>query len=386
MKKTASFVIALLLFAVTLIGMNIHSKNTVIRKSRELFYYNTDSRNSCKAALKELLKENSIPVFGSSELSSADDIAYPKSLFKNGNSDFNMILMGRGYMQSLHHAISIGAAADILPDKKAVLILSPQWFTSSHLNQDAYADRFSERMYSEFLKNPHISYNTKERAAERVKSLLTTDLQQLEKVEKYEEVFIRHSLNPVLQLEMRLYDSFMNMRQRYLLGNEIKSLRTENPKGVSAEHIDYGTLMDKAQKEGEQACTNNNLYISDEYYDMYIRDTEDSNKGAYKDMSYLNSPEYDDLRLFLDVCMETGVEPLIVSVPVNGRWYDWTGFPKEDREGYYQNIRDICEEYKVELADFSDKEYEAYFLKDIMHLGWKGWVYLDEAVYQFYKK
>lgn len=386
MKKTASFAIALLLFTVTWIGFNIYSKNAVVRKSSELFYYNTDSRNSCKAALKEILKENSIPVFGSSELSAADDIAYPKSLFKNGNSDFNMVLMGRGYTQSLHHVISIGAAADILPDRKAVLILSPQWFTSSHLSQDGYADRFSERMYSEFLKNPHISYATKERVSERVKSLLTTDLQQLERVKKYEEVFIKHSLNPVVQLEMRLYDSFMNMRQRYLLGKEIKSLNTDNSQGVAAELIDYDSLMNEAQEEGEKACTNNDFYIYDEYYDTYIRDSKEDNKGAYKDMSYLTSPEYEDLRLFLDVCKETGIEPLIVSVPVNGRWYDWAGFPKEDREGYYENIKDICEEYKVELADFSDKEYEAYFLKDIMHLGWKGWVYLDEAVYQFYKE
>lgn len=88
----------------------------------------------------------------------------------------------------------------------------------------------------------------------------------------------------------------------------------------------------------------------------------------------------------MDVCRETDITPLIVSIPVNGRWYDWTGFPKEDREGYYKNIREICQEYQVELADFSDKEYEPYFLKDIMHLGWKGWVYLDEAVYEFYKK
>ncbi|MRA75355.1 hypothetical protein GH868_28020, partial [Bacillus thuringiensis] len=25
------------------------------------------------------------------------------------------------------------------------------------------------------------------------------------------------------------------------------------------------------------------------------------------------------------------------------------------------------------------------FLKDHMHLGWKGWVYIDEAIQQFYK-
>ncbi|MHA4074727.1 D-alanyl-lipoteichoic acid biosynthesis protein DltD, partial [Bacillus cereus] len=28
---------------------------------------------------------------------------------------------------------------------------------------------------------------------------------------------------------------------------------------------------------------------------------------------------------------------------------------------------------------------DKYFLKDHMHLGWKGWVYIDEAIQQFYK-
>lgn len=119
---------------------------------------------------------------------------------------------------------------------------------------------------------------------------------------------------------------------------------------------------------------------------MYVRAAEEERRGSDTGGSYQVSPEYEDLRLFLDVCKETGTEPLIVSIPVNGRWYDWTGFPKEDREAYYENIRKICEEYQVEMADFSDKEYEEYFLKDIMHLGWKGWVYLDEAVYEFWKE
>lgn len=31
-------------------------------------------------------------------------------------------------------------------------------------------------------------------------------------------------------------------------------------------------------------------------------------------------------------------------------------------------------------------EYEDYFLKDVMHLGWKGWVYVDEAIDKYYKE
>ena len=386
MKRLVAFAVALVLFALTCIGVWQWEKTSLFEKKTVLAYHNSDTRNSSKTVLEELFKGNAIPVLGSSELSASDDVAYPPALFHNGNSDFNMILIGRGSMQSLHHAINLGAMADILPDKKVVLILSPQWFTASNLSSEAYASRFSERMYSEFLKNTDISYNTKEKVTERVKSLLTADPKQLERVEKYEKAYLRHGLNPLLQCDIRLYDSFMSFRQDFLLAKEAEHLEDSGSEFVETETIDFEQLLVQAQEAGDEACTNNQFYIYDEYYDTYVRDVEETKKNSWVNMSYLESPEYDDLRIFLDVCKETGTEPLIVSIPVNGLWYDWCGFPTENRQAYYEKIRNICAEYQVEIADFSDKEYESYFLKDVMHLGWKGWVYVDEAVYEFYKQ
>lgn len=392
MRRLAPFAIALGLFAVTCGGISIYKENNMkqaCEKAESLVYYNGDVRNSCRRALGWMLGETSIPVFGSSELSASDQVGYPRSLFKEGNSDFNMVLIGRGYMQSLHHAVTLGAMEDLLPDtnKKAVLILSPQWFTAGHLDSGTYASRFSERMYSRFIKNPRLSYETKKKAADRLKILLKEDPRQLERIEKYENLYVKKRLNPITWLEMNLYDSFMDFRQEYVFGREVKSRPAVRDEGrVKAEEIDFGLLMEKAGQAGKEACTNNRFLIYDEYYDTYVRAAEEERRGSDTGGSYQVSPEYEDLRLFLDVCKETGTEPLIVSIPVNGRWYDWTGFPKEDREAYYENIRKICEEYQVEMADFSDKEYEEYFLKDIMHLGWKGWVYLDEAVYEFWKE
>ncbi|MED0819055.1 D-alanyl-lipoteichoic acid biosynthesis protein DltD, partial [Bacillus paranthracis] len=30
-------------------------------------------------------------------------------------------------------------------------------------------------------------------------------------------------------------------------------------------------------------------------------------------------------------------------------------------------------------------EYDKYFLKDTIHIGWKGWVYFDEEIQKFYQ-
>ena len=90
MKKASPFIIAAILFLITCVGAGQYNRRNIYEKKELLIYHNTDSRNSCKTALEWVMEGNSIPVFGSSELSAADDVAYPPVLFKNGNADFNM--------------------------------------------------------------------------------------------------------------------------------------------------------------------------------------------------------------------------------------------------------------------------------------------------------
>ena len=74
---------------------------------------------------------------------------------------------------------------------------------------------------------------------------------------------------------------------------------------------------------------------------------------------------------------------MFVIVPMNGRWADYTGFPLVERQTYYQRVQPDGPQQGFQVADFSGHEYDLYFLKDIMHLGWKGWVDVDEAMDHF---
>ena len=119
------------------------------------------------------------------------------------------------------------------------------------------------------------------------------------------------------------------------------------------------------------------------YYDNYIVKVMDEVKDEGIRTGYSVSPEFDDFECFLKVCTELGVEPLIVISPVNGYWYDWIGFPADAREEYYSQVRDLTEKYGAKMADFSDREYEEYFMEDTVHVGWKGWVDVCEEIYRF---
>ncbi|OPG94643.1 D-alanyl-lipoteichoic acid biosynthesis protein DltD, partial [Chryseobacterium mucoviscidosis] len=75
-----------------------------------------------------------------------------------------------------------------------------------------------------------------------------------------------------------------------------------------------------------------------------------------------------------------GAEPLFISVPVHGKFYDYTGFPKKGRTDFYKKIKKEIEQEGFQVADLTNHEYDPYFLKDTLHLGWKGWVYVDQEI------
>ncbi|MBS5387619.1 MAG: D-alanyl-lipoteichoic acid biosynthesis protein DltD [Clostridiales bacterium] len=387
MKKIISFLIALCIFTTGVASYNwkldenlnkkVFSNENAVNNVGFIVLSDNDGLNSA------MLKNNTLLVMGSSELHPATTIeleAFPPTLYNKENYDFNVVLLGKGYTQSLWHAIELAAISDKIKNKKVAFIISPQWFTEEGVNSAAFASLFSAKTYYQALNNNKLSDETKTYIKERTEALLQNsgNINLLDSTYENKD-FIGKFGNS-------LYNFILDIRSKKETLEVYGEIEEEQRKEVTAEKIDYSEYMQSAEKLGEKYCTNNEFGIFDEYYTTYIQEDVEELKGSYSERSFCISPEYNDLKLFLQVCQESGIEPLLISIPVNGRWYDYAGFPKMDREQYYQNIRDIAADFDVELADFSDKEYEKYFLGDIMHLGWKGWVYLDESFYKFYKE
>ena len=57
--------------------------------------------------------------------------------------------------------------------------------------------------------------------------------------------------------------------------------------------------------------------------------------------------------------------------------------PASERQAYYERIRGLCDKAGAAYADFSTCEYEKYFLCDTVHPGWRGWVRIEQAFYDF---
>ena len=52
---------------------------------------------------------------------------------------------------------------------------------------------------------------------------------------------------------------------------------------------------------------------------------------------------------------------------------------------YYDRIKKQIEAEGFQIADLSGHEYDPYFMKDTIHIGWKGWVYTDRAIDDYYE-
>jgi D-alanine transfer protein len=113
-----------------------------------------------------LERKDNIQIYGSSELGTGIIPSNPAHLFQ-----INFI--GRGYCQSLVHAMNIEALNKNLKDKKVVILISPQWFNKNGLTPAALNMNFSELQFYSIMFNKRITKDMKIYIAKRLDYLLS---------------------------------------------------------------------------------------------------------------------------------------------------------------------------------------------------------------------
>lgn len=331
--------------------------------------------NAYSTARNALPPEVALPmVFGSSELSSPVD-QNPSEFLPAHVTDFDLFVSGRGYTQSLVQALMLSAMGDSIEDK-VVLIVSPQWFTTAGISPEAFQDVFSQSAYDKMMRDDRLPADLRDRLKARAAELGAVDLPS----------------DGPLQLVKATAKSLSNAAAERveILKSATKAASYHAPYAVTPtaepiDELDWEAALAEAAAQGE-AASSNEFNVYDDYFMKYMEpdlaSLEDSAQGT--DYS-LDSPEWSDLQLFLDVAKAHDIDVLLISVPMNGLWYDYIGYDEVTRAKYYDRVRALAESNGAELADFADKEYEPYFLADIMHLGWRGWLDVTRSVVDFYR-
>ena len=388
MRQMKAFLTALCLFVLTAAGCHFYTHNRVSVSNTAFSTWPLEEKGTSYTGLTENMNEGSMPVFGSSEFQHGRDTDYhPSSIFSD--TKFNPMLIGAGYYQCLSHSITLAAIEPSMEVRKAALIVSPQWFRRPGVLPQAYTSRFSENLYARMLCNPALSDSTKEYISERTHTLLSElDAKTLEHVDLHEKVLWKQSASGLEKLQESFWNSFLEEKDYFSMASFLISSGIRKGDGVPANTSapDFEGLMTRATAEGDLQ-NQNELFIDEESYNKLLPYLP-SKKGMNADAKtgYQKSPEYDDLRTFLTVCRELDIEPMLILIPVNGYYYDYTEFPKEARQGYYEKVRAVAAEFDAQVADFTDQEYTKYFFEDRVHIGKNGWVMINESLYEFYNK
>lgn len=349
----------------------------------------SESKSKSRLAIDSNLNDETLPIFGSSEFQHGLHTEYhPQNVFQG--TDFNPMLIGAGYYQSLSHAITLSSIAPDLKVKAAVLFVSPQWFRHTGVVSEAYASRFSESHYLGMLKNKNISQETRDYMEQRTHKLLEADPKTNDRIRLYEKVLKKNEGSALERTYVSLWEKFLNEKETFQ--TVVQSAAAGIHSGQKAagsqgvKETDWQRLLKNAEQEGKKDLQNP-FFIENKSYQRlkkHLKLKKGKNAGAKN--GYQNSPEYADLECFLQVCRENKIKPMLVILPVNGYYYDYTGFPKEARERYYKKINELATKYDAQTADFSKDEYTEYFFEDQIHIGRKGWVEINEKLYQFYKE
>ena len=232
------------------------------------------------------------------------------------------------------------------------------------------------------LDNEKISKETKEKLINRIIEITKGNKQQNDIYKKYKSYFIEGKGTfidkKLLELDNEVYS--FKLKQKFY-ENHAKS---DYPSlGDKTPDYNWEQLTDQFVAEVKKKTDNNDYAVDNNYYNTYLKDRYASLKDSNKDLSYLESPEYSDMELFLTVAKELGIEVEVIIFPVNGKWNDYTGVSREMREETYKKIENIAKNHGATVLNYGNKEYEDYFLFDVMHVGVKGWMEVEKELYKF---
>jgi D-alanine transfer protein len=344
--------------------------------------------------------EGLLPVYGSSELNLL--VAYNRpfvatNLFRDRPTGFTIFPVGKAGATCLIMMQKLAAVGPTLQGRKVVVSLSPFWFferLSTSANE--YAGNFSDLHAGELAFNTRLSLQLRQDAARRMlqfpatvsnRPLLRFTLENLadgspRSLACYEAVL---PLGIVHNAILRYQDHWSVVC--YLWKHPPRTPSQASPPGDPT--LDWPMLHRQANELYRAHSNNNEFGLDNEKWDRQLRQYTLRRKSTGSDEAFLRTleqnQEWVDLELLLRELRELGVQPLLLSMPIHGAWYDQCGVTSTARTSYYQKLRELGARYHTTVVDFANHDADRSFCNDTLgHLAPSGLVYYDEVYDGFF--
>jgi D-alanine transfer protein len=241
-------------------------------------------------------------------------------------------------------------------DAQLVYIVSLQWFWNKEIDRAGFSAKFSPLRYYSYLLDS-VDDKHKQYVSNRILQVVPSSMDLNTLI--YAEYSARHLPNILIRLPLALDTAFLSTKDKYNIVKEFKNVH-DAPRDDSEKIINWQQEEAKAKEMGQAVITNNEIFVSEEYYDSYLKEDYEQRKDMYQNKDILNSDEYKDYELFLTICAEKGIKPLIVIAPGNGYFYDYSGISKEKRHKQYQLLTDMAEKHGFKVYNMEEHEYTPY--------------------------
>jgi D-alanine transfer protein len=319
-----------------------------------------------------------LPLYGTSELV-VDAPNKAADFFQTYPTGFDVFSVGKPGAASLILLQKLAAMGSDLRGKKVAISISPTYFFHENVPATYYNGNFSLLQAGELIYGRHLSFDLKRDVARRMleypktleKSiLLTFTLRQLasdspvNRVMYYGTVPLGVLENGILRMEDHCETLLYILKRWWRLQFAVRR---------SHQTLDWDGLIAEATAQVRGHSDSKTGSVGPEKGpEMFVAGEQ-------------NAQEWIDFELLLRGLNELGARPLVLSMPIDGRYFDRFGVGRRFRDLYYQRIRRLAQVHDVPLLDFQEHDLDEDFLvahRD--HLTAKGWLYFDKALDDFF--
>lgn len=341
-----------------------------------------------------------LPLYGSSEL--VLNVAYARpfhatNLFSDQPTGFGVFPVGKAQSTCLIILQKLASVGAGLHGRKIAISLSHAWFSDRLMAwADGYAGNFSPLHAGELAFNSGLSLELRQDVARRMlkypdtlanRPLLKFALENLADGSPL-SLACYHAVVPLgIVHNAILRDADHWNVVSYLWKHPSKASPSTPPR--SRRPIDWPRLRQRADSLYRAHSNNNEFGLDNEQWNRSLRKELAGQRKTRTQESFLrtleSSQEWVDLELLLRELNELGARPLLLSMPLHGRWYDQLGISSSARTAYYQKLRAIGGRYHAPVVDFADHDADQSFCHDHMgHLAPGGWLLYGQVLDGFF--
>jgi D-alanine transfer protein len=323
-----------------------------------------------------------LPLYGSSELIMGPIAQRGGHFFQNAPTGFELSPVGKPGATTMTILQKIAALGSDLRGKKVAISLSPAWFLMPGERMDWYEGNFSPLIANELVFGTALDFELKGEIASRMLQFPST----LENSPLLE--FALRRLSSKHWADRLIFCAAWPAGRMYTAALELQD------HFAAVTHILYVTRAaparqrptpDRPKLSAKTASANIGPEAKIEKTSALMTPVAAGSRDTAFVTRLNKAPAWVDLELLLRTLAKIGATPLLISMPMDGQFYDQQGVSPLAREAYYKRLRMLAHQYHVALAEFEKHDEDPGFLdSQHNHLTGKGWMFYDRALDDFF--